>query len=253
MSTYKFELWNILKHPIKTNKFLILDTETTGINTKTSFILQLSYILSDYKFTYNKEDIKDYIIKIDSDVNITNSYIHGITNKISKTKGLDINKVFDKFYKYLKLCTHIVAYNCRFDIEIITTELERHDREDIIEELNSKVYICPMRELKHIVCSKNKNGNLKFPRLEETYEFLCEKGLKNAHNARYDVINLTKIMRVFYKRFGDEFINNIPIIPLAKLTKKDLVELCKENNLKNYSKLVKADLIELLNENDIKA
>ena len=79
MSTYKFELWNILKHPIKTNKFLILDTETTGINTKTSFILQLSYILSDYKFTYNKEDIKDYIIKIDSDVNITNSYIHGIT------------------------------------------------------------------------------------------------------------------------------------------------------------------------------
>lgn len=193
---YKNSLWNIIDNTKESNSnniYLVLDTETTGINTTTSYIVQLSYMLVNYKFE-QIEAISDYIIKIDQ--YIPNSYIHGITNKISQSKGFDLIYVFQLFMISLQKATHIICYNIKFDIEMLITELSRLGMFHILNELNSKILVCPMRELKHLVGNPSR-----YSKLADTYQSIVGKPIEHAHDSKYDVINLNEILYTMYNRF----------------------------------------------------
>ena len=103
---------------------------------------------------------------------------------------------------YLKKVTHIIAHNALFDINVITSELYRYGLEDIIHELDSKDIYCSMKHTKKLVNAKNRYGKLKDPSLSELYEFACKKPIQNAHNSKYDVINLHYAMKTLYDRRG---------------------------------------------------
>ena len=94
-------------------RVLIFDTETTGLPKSRSInpdslhlwphIVQLSYIIYDI----SDNDIcviEDNIIKIADGVDISqeSSAIHGITNEISKSGGVDLNQVLSGFFGALK-------------------------------------------------------------------------------------------------------------------------------------------------------
>ena len=46
-----------------------------------------------------------------------------------------------------------------------------------------------------MVKAKNKYGKIKYPSLAELYKFVCNKDIENAHNSKYDVINLHEICK----------------------------------------------------------
>ena len=91
---------------------LFIDTETNGLpdmnNMKwgnypdywdlgkynTARIVQLSYIVTDYK--YNNLYLEDYVIKREN-FNITNSVFHSITDEISDTEGIEFNIACEEF------------------------------------------------------------------------------------------------------------------------------------------------------------
>ena len=158
-------------------------------------------MITDNKF--NELEIHDYIIKKEK-FDIANSQFHGITNEISINKGIDFDKAFDIFYENLKSVTHIVAHNIAFDINVIKSELYRRDKMHIIEEINKKELLCTMKHCKGILKIINQYGRHKNPSLKEIYKFAFDKELENAHNSKYDVINMHAVIK---KMYDDKILN----------------------------------------------
>jgi DNA polymerase III epsilon subunit-like protein len=160
----------------------------------------------------------DTIIKANG-FKIFNSHIHGITDKISQT-GNDFIKEAKIFMAALKKVSHIVAHNAPFDVNTIKSELYRHNLLDIIEELDKKEILCTMRTTKHIVNIKVKTITgrtfLKMPKLAELYLAVVKQELQNAHNSKYDVINLHTIVKMLFDQGKLQLVNN-PVLTKNRL------------------------------------
>lgn len=192
---------------------LFIDTETTGLpdlknmnwgkyplfydltKYNSSRIVQLSFIVTDKSF--NKIDLQDYIIKREG-FSINNSEFHSITDEISDKDGIDFNDAFYAFYESLKKTTHIVAHNIEFDVSVIKSELYRRGLYHIIEEIDKKKLLCTMRHTRNIIKIVNKFGKNKYPSLKELYRYCFDKEIENAHNSKYDVINLYDSIKKLY-------------------------------------------------------
>jgi DNA polymerase III epsilon subunit-like protein len=192
---------------------LFIDTETNGLpNMKdmrwgkypdfydltkynTARIVQLSFIVTDKQ--YNNLDLQDYIIKREG-FDINNGEFHSITNEISDRDGVDFNEAFLAFYESLKKTDHIIAHNIEFDISVIKSELHRRNLFHIIEEIDKKKLLCTMRHTKNIIKIINKFGKYKYPSLKELYRYCFNKEIENAHNSKYDVINLYDAIKKLY-------------------------------------------------------
>lgn len=231
------------------NKYLLLDTETDRLETDTAHILQISFIIADHEF---KEYIEMYDTLIDvGNISITNSYCHGITNDMCNKKGISIVETLEILYEYLTFCTHLIIYNYKFDIAVLNTELERFQNRDLAElankirkELDSKIIICPMRELSGLI---NINNNSRAHKLSENYEAVLSKKITNAHNSKYDVLNMLEMLKYIYDN-KDHFLNkplDYKMLPLAELKK-----ICKSKGIKKYSTKRKEELINMLFEFD---
>ena len=128
---------------------------------------------------------------------IKNSSFHGITNEISESDGIAFSEVAEFIRLYLPKVSNIVAHNLNFDLSILNSELYRIGMNSIISELNSKKMICTMRNTKNIVKAINKYG-IKDPSLKELYYYVFNKEIENAHNSKYDVINLHLSIKNLY-------------------------------------------------------
>ena len=155
----------------------------------------MSFIVTDKQ--YNNLDLQDYIIKREG-FDINNSEFHSITNEVSDKEGIDFDKAFNAFYESLKKTDHITAHNIAFDISVIKSELYRRKLFHIIEEIDKKKLLCTMRHTKNIIKIINKFGKYKYPSLKELYRYCFDKEIENAHNSKYDVINLYDAIKKLY-------------------------------------------------------
>lgn len=185
---------------------LILDVETTGLPTarnahytdltkyEPARIVQFTLMLCDKDL--NEVELKDYIIKADG-FSIENAHIHGITQDISINEGIPLADIWSTLKAYLQICTTIYAHNAEFDINVLKSELLRCGRQDIIDIIHTKNIICTMLQTTNMVNIRTKYGP-KWPTLAELYHYLFNSQLENAHNSKYDVINLHKIVKQLY-------------------------------------------------------
>jgi len=211
---------------------LIIDVETTGLPKKqknslfgqlpayenlnaydSARVVQVSIMLCNEFF--EEIEFVDFIVKTDG-YSISNSQFHGITNEISATEGIPFIEIAEVLLNMLKKVSHIVAHNAIFDISILKSELFRLGLYSIIDELDTKQILCTMKHTKHIVKALNKIGNIKYPSLAELYYFVFNENIENAHNSKYDVINLHNIVKNMYDskqlNFYENMILNINII-----------------------------------------
>ena len=209
-------------------KIITFDTETTGlpkikmITEKTlhlwPHIVQFSYVI------YNNETntvlkMVDHIVKVPDSVVITeeNSNIHGITDSMSKTSGVDIKDVLTEFMEDYNNADIIVAHNMEFDFNIIKVELMRQiyddkqttlQKEQVTQKLNtlktSKKLCCTMQESVELCNIKalTRDGKeyVKFPSLSELHKHLFNVVPKKLHNSLNDVLIC---LRCFYKMHFD--------------------------------------------------
>jgi hypothetical protein len=180
---------------------IVLDTETTGFNSKLDKIVQFTYLVCSNSFVQRK--LYNNIIKVN--IRIQNSNIHGITNEISTFKGVNIRDALLEFCNDLKNVSTIISHNCKFDINFIEDELINNGMKHMIPLLRGKQIICSMKTLAGYVGIQNKrNGNIvegfKMPKQCELYQKVFNKPMKDAHNSKSDVTNLFDILSELFKR-----------------------------------------------------
>lgn len=191
---------------------LIIDVETTGLPQcnglpygkypayenvelyNTSRIVQFSMMYCNIDL--EEIELKDFIVRA-HDFTIENSKFHGITNEISLKNGINFIEIIQEFLIYVKQISYIIAHNANFDMNILYSELYRAGLYSIISELKTKKIICTMKNTKYIVKARNKYG-IKDPSLAELYKFVIKKNIENAHNSKYDVINLYICIKELY-------------------------------------------------------
>lgn len=219
-------------------------------------IVQISAMLCNNKFEVITQI--DSIIKTNG-FNITNHYIHHITNEISEKSGIPFDNAVTNLYELIKQSSHIFAHNSNFDMNVLKSELFRAGLTNIIDEINKKSIVCTMKHTKNIVKICNSYG-IKDPKLSELYTCVTRKPMIQQHNAKYDVIHLHEAIKKLYDDdnklnftetiiMKEEVIEPVPIIDYSKLKLAELQQKCKDLGLTGYSKLTKAKLIEKLLEN----
>jgi len=195
-------------------KFLIFDTETTGLsNTKIinqetlnkwPHIVQFSYIIYDMENGITVT--KDCIIKLNGiDIPEEATKIHGISNKISKEKGENIELVIKEFFYYLQKVDMLVGHNISFDINMIIVELLRiiYGRLYPKEHIDAyKLDLHFLQNFKNIFCTLHNSIELcaikatdkfgkeydKWPKLSELHQKLFGVVPNNLHNSFVDIL-----------------------------------------------------------------
>ena len=181
--------------------FFIFDLETNGLPCHSGM---------NYKFTNNWPGIvqiawgiynsngdnlvfRNYIIKPNKfKISRESSNIHGISHNFANKNGIKIDEIFDDLEEDLIKSDYIVAHNLNFDRNNLLAELTRNNRNDLIHLFESKQHICTLNEtINFCRISRSPNGSYKWTKLSELYEKLFNRKIRNAHNAKYDVENLS--------------------------------------------------------------
>ena len=162
--------------------YLVLDTETTGLNPKnvdpslyklwnSCRMVQIAWELYEKKYNVENDsytspvliDKECFIIKpYNYTIPDTASAIHGITTEIANKEGIDIDDFWKIFESVLFKTDIIIAYNIDFDNGVILSEMHRSFKTNLIEKYKE----CK----KHCVMKLNTRPNEKWPKLFEMYE-----------------------------------------------------------------------------------
>ena len=204
---------------------LVFDTETTGLPEKTKFgkypnvsdskkwpyVVQLSFIRYD---TRGKDMLvdRDFIIKIPSTVYISpeSTKIHGITNEISRSQGVNLKQALSTFMLCGNDADAIIAHNIEFDKHILRAEAARYNLDDPFSLKCNPIYfdtmimgkpVCNVRQ-QHIYTGEIK---LKPSKLIELYQKLFNQTPKSLHNSFIDII---ACLRCFVKMYNGQDIFN---------------------------------------------
>lgn len=213
-------------------KFIVYDTETTGLPaskdakmTSTELwphIVQLSYL--KYDSERNEIEEKDYIIKLPENVVMDekNIAIHGITNEVSQTKGVNLVPIIDEFMNDITDVDLLIGHNLEFDLKMMVVELLRiidKSNDEVVQQTYSEKmeklyslnkYYCTMKNSINI-CKlpspyKKYSNEYKYPRLDELYTHLFGIKPQKLHNSLNDII---VTFRCFYKLYFDQDICEI--------------------------------------------
>jgi len=193
---------------VNNKKYMIIDTETTGLperpfvgsfysyedlnKYKDARMIQICWAIYDDD---KLEVLEDYIIKPNG-FKITNSHIHGITYEHALLTGHNLNLVLTKLSQDIAKVKYIVGHNLRFDQHIICSELYRSKFYDIIELIKQKEFICTMEKSIPLKV----DGILKPSKLINVHKFLFNKEFENQHNAKADVLATAAVFRELIKR-----------------------------------------------------
>ena len=180
-------------------KILIFDTETTGLPIGRNpsvisthnwpYMVQLSCILYDTQNNMLIEYINE-IIKIPDGINISrdSQKLHGISKELTKSKGIDIKIILNRFNKLLNQADTIIGHNLLFDKNIIMVESLRNK---VIQDFKKNKY-CTMKnaiQLCNITAYNTDNSPyLKYPKLWELNNKLFNYIPNGLHNSMVDVL-----------------------------------------------------------------
>ncbi|HIF15529.1 MAG TPA: 3'-5' exonuclease [Bacteroidetes bacterium] len=172
--------------------YIFFDTETTGLpkNWKAPVedldnwprLVQLAWIIyDDNKALVSSEE--HIVYPSGFQIPEAASNIHGITTHKAILEGKNLDFVLDRFYTDLKACSHIIAHNLNYDINIMGAELLRNNKQNI---LPGKKGICTMLSSVDFCALPGKYG-YKWPSLSELHIKLFNKDFENAHDAMSDI------------------------------------------------------------------
>lgn len=213
-------------------KYLIFDTETTGLGSEARLV-QLSWICADDNGNelINEDSI---IIPIGFSIPEAASKVHRISTWRACREGRPVQDVLFDFMAAVDQADILVGHNIDFDLKIIESECKRYNDEyhcwdsekcenidlmnwhhydpyedeqhyipytgdDLCEMLKRKTKICTMKQ--SVNCCKIPSGSrYKYPTLTELHTFLFDKSFENAHDAMEDVRATLRCFIELYRR-----------------------------------------------------
>jgi DNA polymerase III epsilon subunit-like protein len=181
---------------------LFFDTETTGTPKNYNApmqdldnwprIIQLAWEYTDHTGTVH--DRQQFLIKPDGwKIPVEKFWIdNGFSTEQNEAEGIPMPDALDHFIGHLDVCDVIVAHNLNFDHPITGAEMIRYNKKAKANPDRAK--ICTMQTTINLVKAPfpnrgrfNSKQGYKWPKLEELYKFLFNKGFDGAHDAGNDV------------------------------------------------------------------
>ena len=237
----------LYKIPPKEGRYIVLDTETTGLNESAQVVELGAHEIINGKLTGNQFHI--YIRpRVQMDKNVIS--IHKITNTFYDEYYSDVYES-DKqnlinFSKFLGNAL-IFAHNAPFDMNVLNSELKYWG----LNEIPTKRYRCSMRIFKDIIGKINIKYKNTFTSLTNCCEYFKLKSSENNfHNALFDSFMTSRMICKIYetldnnhdlrKRLGfnqntlDLYINDI----LNKKNTKIKNDIQKKIESKNVTKKI---------------
>jgi DNA polymerase III epsilon subunit-like protein len=134
---------------------------------------------------------------------VTNSFIHGITNEKLAQDGEIIETVMTQLAKDVKRCKFFVGASVNFSLNILKSELFRLWEDDkeklkVIDHIKKMEKTCVLEQSKSILKmpsnygASNGSNKYKMPKLVELYKFCFNQDMPNHHVPEHDVMNVAK-------------------------------------------------------------
>lgn len=142
----------------------------------------------------------NFMLKTDGwQVNPQAAAITGIDNKVADAFGVDFCAGMEMFLDYMDIADVAIAHNARFDVTVMRRSTAYYCEKVGIEYFdpfeNTQV-VCTMLASMNIVKAKPKrNGQWKWPKLEECVKHFFGRNMVGAHDALNDV---KETANVFY-------------------------------------------------------
>lgn len=184
-----YENWQLIDPEHRIDSIVFLDTETTGMGGYTCSIALITIDLLSLTVIQDKT----IYLEINPNEKIEEEayQVHKLSQEYLSDKPSFADH-YDKIKEILDYSELKCAYNGIFDIGVINRDLSRIGKDRIL----NVYYLDPMRRLRSVVCAKDINGKVKFPRLEESVDFFnikTEDGDLVFHNALYDTEMLKNV------------------------------------------------------------
>jgi DNA polymerase III epsilon subunit-like protein len=98
-------------------KYLFLDTETTGLNAQKDHIVQLAWLLTNStgKLFYEKS-----ILIKPNGYKVPDNMIHGISHEKAELEGKPLKTVLQYMGEHLGAANNLVAHNAKFDFGFVS-------------------------------------------------------------------------------------------------------------------------------------
>ena len=104
---------------------------------------------------------------------------------------------YELFFDMITAADVIVAHNANFDLNVIVNHAKAYHKavqSEYIDPFKGKTVICTMLASKNIVkATPKKNGEWKWPTLQETVRHFFNEDVVNAHDALSDVYPCRKV------------------------------------------------------------
>lgn len=173
-------------------RYLIFDTETTGLPRKNSSLcnnvrswprlVQIAWIVCDNDRTILERECT--LVKPDGfTIGPASTQIHGITNERAVREGKDIRSVLLDFSRAATFSTVAVAHNISFDMHVIESECIRNGLDLPFRRTQN---VCTM-ESSGLVYGSKRGGRCKWLTLAELHEVLFGIDYEGHHDAGHDV------------------------------------------------------------------
>jgi len=164
------------------------DTETTGFANSGTLaeqphIVQLAAILVDDE-EGELASMNTIIKPTGWEVGSGAAAVHGISTEKASRFGIPILTAMAMFSNLCRVAEQVVAHNINFDRKLVGFEVDRLDRENILE---TKPQFCTMDATTNICKIRNKRGGYKWPKLSEAHIHFFGEDFTGAHDALADV------------------------------------------------------------------
>lgn len=160
------------------NPIVILDFETTGVDTSKDRIVQAAFLkIQPTGVTSKFTTLVNPLIPIDSDA----TKIHGITDDDIK-EAPTFKDIADDILKYIKGCDLVTYNGNKFDLPLLLAELNR---------VNKKIDLDDIQLIDVMLIETMINPRT----LSEVYKRLTGETLENAHDAMADVNATFEILK----------------------------------------------------------
>lgn len=188
-------------------KVLFFDTETTGLivdgKDPTDPCQPMPVQLGMKLDAPNRKEMgaSNFLIRTEGwEINPRATEVTGIDNAMADTYGIDLIAGYEAFADYVDNADICVAHNARFDVTVMRRAAKVYADKlgiDYVDPFGDKKIVCTMLASMNIVkAPPRRNGQWKWPRLEECVKHFFGRTMVGAHDALNDV---RETANVFYE------------------------------------------------------
>ena len=189
-------------------RLAVFDTETTGIATETTRIVQAHVSILDASGLPIER--RDWLIDCGIDIPEQATRVHGITTERMRAEGaparLSIGEIVDFLNTIFASGTAVVAYNATYDFTILDREAKRNG-------------LAPLRQPRPIIdpliLDRQFDRYRRGPRNLASNAQLYGVVLDNAHDASADAIAAGRIAQALSRKYFEQL--NVPAMQLHEL------------------------------------